>query len=396
MNSNEKTLAVLGSTGSIGTQALDVARSLGLRVNLLAAHRSAELLAAQIAEFHPHTAVCADRGTADRVRALCDVGATRLLAGDEALDEALAADPCDLTVHAIAGLAGLRSALAVSRTKTRVCMANKEALICAGELIFANLCESGGELIPVDSEHSAIFQCLAENRGEPTDRAASAKNVRRLILTASGGPFFGKTREELAAVTPQTALAHPTWKMGPKITVDSATLMNKGFEIIEAVRLFGVTPDKVDVVVHRQSIIHSMVEYTDNTVIAQLGEPDMRGAIRYSFTYPDRAPSQSAPLNFAALGSLTFAAPDTDAFPLLDAGRAAYKMGGTALCSLIAADEAAVDAFLCGGLGFEKIPDVVLEALALSTPLETTVENLAIADASARETASKLISRAAN
>ena len=396
MESERKTVAVLGSTGSIGTQALDVVREAGLTVSLLAAHRNAALLAKQISGFHPNTAICADRETADKVTSLCDLGETSLAYGDDALDDALLSSPADLTVHAIAGLAGLRSALTASRTNTRLCMANKEALICAGEIIFANLRESGGELVPVDSEHSAIFQCLAENRGEPTDRAASAKSVKRLILTASGGPFFAKTKSELASVTPETALAHPTWRMGPKITVDSATLMNKGFEIIEASRLFGVPHSKVDVVVHRQSIIHSMVEYTDNTVIAQLGAPDMRSAIRYSFTYPGRGTSPSEPLDFASIGSLTFERPDTNAFPLLDAGRTAFDMGGSAPCSLIGADEVAVEAFLSGRLGFLRIADVVLETLDATTPTEVTEESLAEADALARETASRLVRRYGN
>lgn len=388
-----KTVAVLGSTGSIGTQALDVVRETGLSVILLAAHKNAALLAKQISEFHPKRAICADRETADRVRSLCDLGDTFLAFGGDALDEALLAGSADLTVHAIAGLAGLRSAFTAARSGTRLCMANKEALICAGELIFAALRESGGELVPVDSEHSAIFQCLAENRAEPTDRAASAKNVRRLILTASGGPFFGVDKCELAKVTPERALAHPTWKMGPKITVDSATLMNKGFEIVEAARLFGVPHDKVDVVVHRQSIIHSMVEYTDNTVIAQLGTPDMRSAIRYSFTYPERGTSLNEPLDLISLGALTFERPDAKTFPLLDAGRLAFDMGGTAPCALIGADEVAVDAFLRGKLVFVHIPDVVLETLAATKALPVSELSLTETDAIARESAARIAAK---
>ena len=272
-------------------------------------------------------------------------------------------------------------------------MANKEAIICAGEMIFENLRKAGGELVPVDSEHSAVFQCLAENRGEPSDVCASAKSVKRIILTASGGPFFGMTKAELEKVTPQRALAHPTWKMGRKITVDSATLMNKGFEIAEAVRLFGVASERVDVVVHRQSIIHSMVEYTDNTVIAQLGSPDMRSAIRYSFTYPDRGVSLSASLDFAALGTLTFDRPDAEAFPLLDAGRAALEAGGTAPCTMIGADEVAVEAFLSGEIAFTAIADVVLETLHAVTPTEITEESLAAADAEARSIAAEKLKR---
>lgn len=387
MNIQNKTVAVLGSTGSIGCQTLDVVRQLGLRVSLLVGHKNASELARQISEFSPDTVICADRETAERIRGMTDVAPDVLRFGEDALDEELLCRPADFTVHAIAGLAGLRSALAASRTKTRICMANKEALICAGELIFENLRTGGGELIPVDSEHSAIFQCLAENRGEKTDAAASPKSVKRLILTASGGPFFGRTGEELDGVTPEMALAHPTWRMGPKITVDSATLMNKGFEIAEAIRLFGVSPDMVDVVVHRQSIIHSMVEYTDNTVIAQLGAPDMRSAIHYAFTYPERAVVSSAPLDFASVGTLTFDRPDAGVFPLLEAGRTAYRMGGTALCTLIGADEEAVAAFLRGELGFRQIADVTLETLEGAQILPVSEEALCEADRRAREIA---------
>ena len=239
-------------------------------------------------------------------------------------------------------------------------MANKEAVICAGDMIFDNIRKNGGELVPVDSEHSAVFQCLAENRREGS---SLAENVSKIILTASGGPFFGMTSEELERVTPERALAHPTWKMGPKITIDSATLMNKGFEIIEAVRLFGVEPERIEVVIHRQSIIHSMVEYIDNTVIAQLGLPDMRSAVRYALTFPGRAEVRSAGLDFASVGTLTFDRPDEKAFPLLNAGREAYKMGGTALCSLIAADERAVGEFIAGNIGFGDISRAVFAAL---------------------------------
>lgn len=403
MDMHDKTVAILGSTGSIGTQTLDVVHELGLRVSLLVGHRNAEVLARQITELSPEKAICADRETAQRIMGMTDVAPDTLLFGEDALDEALLSSPADFTVHSIAGLAGLRSALTASRTKTRICMANKEALICAGELIFGNLRCFGGELIPVDSEHSAIFQCLAENRAKyraddhtQSSGVISSKSVKRLLLTASGGPFFGWTREELETVTPEMALAHPTWRMGPKITIDSATLMNKGFEIVEAIRLFGVSPDQIDVVVHRQSIIHSMVEYTDNTVIAQLGAPDMRSAIRYAFTYPERAEVSSAPLDFAALGSLTFDSPDTDVFPLLDAGRLAYEMGGTAPCTLIGADEEAVDAFLCGELGFCQIADVTFETLEAAQTETVSEESLREADARGRALARECINKQKN
>lgn len=389
----DKTLAVLGSTGSVGTQSLDVAGELGICVRVLCGHTNAEILARQIAEFHPEIALCANESVADRIRSLTDLGETKLYYGENELLRVLAESPSDITLHAISGLAGIPSAIVASQSKTRLCMANKEALICAGELIFSNLGKSGGMLVPVDSEHSAIVQCLAENRGEPTNCAASSKNVKRIILTASGGPFYGWDRDRLRTVTAEMALAHPTWKMGKKITVDSATLMNKGFEIVEAIRLFGVGADQVDVVIHRQSIIHSMVEYNDNTVIAQLGTPDMRNAVRYAISYPERSYVSCAGLDFASMGKLTFDAPDSEAFPLLWAGKKAYGMGGSALCSLIAADEEAVAAFLGSELGFTQIAEAVEDVLSRCEILPVTTESLAEADRAAREIFRKRVSR---
>lgn len=262
----DKTVTVLGSTGSVGTQALDVIRETGYRVKVLSGHRNIILLAEQVREYSPEAVVCADEHCAAELSELTD-NKTEILCGSDSLCDLLKENPADVTVHAIAGLAGIKSALAASNTATRLAMANKEAIICAGDIIFRNLKNNGGSLIPVDSEHSAIFQCLAENKDKNSDGVISSDNVKRILLTASGGPFFGKNRIELERITPEMALDHPTWKMGPKITVDSATLMNKGFEIIEAVRLFGVLPEQVEVLIHRQSIIHSMVEYIDNTVM---------------------------------------------------------------------------------------------------------------------------------
>ena len=360
MNKSVKTVIVLGSTGSVGTQALDVIKELGLDVVMLTGHKNIKLIAEQIKEFSPEIACVADCDTARELEKMIGNCTTKVIFGEEQMSDALEAHCADVTVHAIAGLAGLASALKASQTPTRLAMANKEAVICAGDMIFDNLRKSGGELVPVDSEHSAVFHCLAENRREGS---SLAENVSKIILTASGGPFFGMTSEELERVTPERALAHPTWKMGPKITIDSATLMNKGFEIIEAVRLFGVEPERIEVVIHRQSIIHSMVEYIDNTVIAQLGLPDMRSAVRYALTFPGRAEVRSAGLDFASVGTLTFDRPDEKAFPLLNAGREAYKMGGTALCSLIAADERAVGEFIAGNIGFGDISRAVFAAL---------------------------------
>lgn len=293
----------------------------------------------------------------------------------------------DVIVHSIAGLGGTRAALAAAESGRRLAMANKEAIIAAGDLIHERLVASGGELIPVDSEHSAIFQCLSTSCGR-----AKGESVRRILLTASGGPFFGMSREEMSAVTPERALAHPTWKMGPKITVDSATLMNKGFEVIEAVRLFGVRPEQVEVLVHRQSIIHSMVEYIDNSVIAQLAAPDMRSCIRYALSYPKRAETTHGQLDFKTLGSLTFAAPDLEAFPLLALAYEAIREDGTAPVALIAADEVAVDAFFKRRIGFTDIYKIVAETLErIQTHTVCSAEDVYLAAECACRTAEELI-----
>lgn len=386
-----KTVTVLGSTGSVGTQALDVIAELQMKVRLLAGYKNVRLLSEQISRFSPEYVYVADAECARELRELAPQRDTQIIFGEDSLLDLLCTSPADITVHSIAGLAGLKTALCASCTKTRLAMANKEAIICAGDMIFENLRKYGGELVPVDSEHSAIFQCLAENRN--VGASGLSDNVSRLILTASGGPFFGKKAEELKNVTPQMALAHPTWEMGPKITVDSATLMNKGFEIIEAVRLFGVAEENVDVVVHRQSIIHSMVEYIDNTVIAQLGAPDMRSAVRYAVSYPGRVSLNSAGLDFAQISKLTFDEPDCEAFPLLNAGRIAYRMGKTAPASLISADECAVDAFIHGRLGFSQIADAVFYTLDKVKIYDVSEESIFTAVREAEEICSDYISK---
>ena len=277
--------------------------------------------------------------------------------------------------------------LAAAKTGARIGMANKEAIITAGDWIYDELKKSGGQLIPVDSEHSAIFQCLAASGAARADGCDGSSIVKRILLTASGGPFFGWDRAQLENVTPEAALAHPTWKMGPKITIDCATLMNKGFEVIEAVRLFGVSVDQVEVLVHRQSIIHSMVEYIDNTVIAQLGAPDMRSCIRYAASYPTRTWVGGKGLDFAALHSLTFDAPDTNTFPLLDAARDAIRRGGVAPTALVAADEEAVASFLRSEISLNTMAESVMEAMAMtadSTP--SCVEDIYEAEQTARKT----------
>ena len=368
---SERRAAVLGSTGSVGTQAIDALTRLGTKIDLLTAGRNVELVARQAIECDVRAVAVPDEGDGERLRSLLP-DTIKVYAGESAVCDSIRSCGCDLIVHSISGMAGIPAALAAADTGARIAMANKEALISLGHLIYERLEKSGGELIPVDSEHSAIFQCLsASGCADPKSPADSSK-IRRILLTASGGPFFGKKREELEAVTPEMALAHPTWKMGAKITIDCATLMNKGFELIEACRLFNVEPDRVEVLVHRQSIIHSMVEYTDGAVIAELSYPDMRDCVRYALAYPDRAPFGGEPLDFVKLGSLTFHAPDTEAFPLLSAAVDAWYMGGTAPAALIAADEEAVEAFIKKKLSFNGISDVVRETLKKITVLPAT------------------------
>ena len=347
-------VAILGSTGSVGTQTIDVVRNMELAVSLLTAWNNPDLLAEQILQVHPDTVFVKNKEAADHLQEILGVDCPRCIWSQNELLDAVRTTDADCIIHAIAGLAGIPAALAAADSGKRVAMANKEAVIVLGDVLREHVRLSGGELIPVDSEHSAIFQCLQASPGE---------KIRRILLTASGGPFFGYTKEQLAGVTREQTLAHPTWKMGSKITVDSATLMNKGFEIMEAVRLFDVPEDRVEVLVHRQSIIHSMVEYTDNTVIAQLAPPDMRYCIRYAMTHPGRDLVAAQGLDFAALASLTFASPDTEVFPLLQTAREAIREDGICPAALIAADEAVVDAFLAGELSFDGIAPAVIETM---------------------------------
>lgn len=383
-----KTAMVLGSTGSVGTQTLDVVRELGLDVTFLAAGRNVRLLAEQIREFRPKKVYVKDSSSV--VELLMLLGnkyfPDEVTCSETELLEEIRNTDADIIFHSIGGLEGTAAAFAAADSGKRVAMANKEAIIAAGDLIFDRIRASGGDFIPVDSEHSAVFRCLEGRNG--------TANLNKILLTASGGPFFGRSAEELKSVTPEEALAHPTWKMGPKITIDSATLMNKGFEIIEAVRLFGVPEDRVDVVIHRQSIIHSMVEYTDHTVLAELSYPDMRDCIRYAATAPDTAKVSASGLDFAKLGTLTFAAPDTEAFPLLDAARQAVRTGGTAPVSLIAADEEAVAAFLAKKIGFTEISSLVLETLGKAdVSYDISEESISEAARQAREICGNLIKR---
>ena len=350
-----KTIALLGSTGSIGRQTLQVARELKLRVAALAAGSSVELLEAQAREFSPRLAVLYDKDAAAELRQRLRDTDIEVLAGPEGLLAAAQAEEADTVVTAVVGSVGLEPTLAAIRLGRRIALANKETLVCAGELVMAAAREYGADILPVDSEHSAIFQCL--------QGCADRREIKRLILTCSGGPFFGKHYEELEHMTPADALKHPNWSMGAKITIDSATLMNKGLEVIEAMRLYGLPLEQVDAVIHRQSVIHSLVEFRDGALLAQLGTPDMKLPIRFAMTYPHRAESPDAPLDLLTCGALTFDRPDEEAFPCLRLAREAAAVGGTACAILNGANEAAVGLFLQGKLGFNDIPRRVERAL---------------------------------
>ncbi len=371
-----KTITILGSTGSIGRQTLSVADELGLRVAALTAERNVELLEAQCRQYRPELAVLTDKAAAEELKVrLADMN-IRVLAGAEALCEAAALPEADTVVAAVCGFAALRPTLTAIHEKKRIALANKETMVCAGQIMQAAARESGAEIIPVDSEHSAIFQCLMGCR----DRA----EVKRLILTCSGGPFFGKTREELVCMTKSDALRHPNWKMGAKITVDCATLMNKGLEIIEAMRLYDLPLLKVEAVIHRQSVVHSLVEFVDGAVLAQLGVPDMRIPIGLAMTYPNRAHNPAPALDLLTCGPLTFDAIDETAFPCFVLAKQAAQLGGTACTALNAANEEAVGLFLQDKIGFYDIADAVEAALRLPVVQEPSLADIFEADRLAR------------
>ena len=350
-----KTIALLGATGSIGRQTLEVVRELGLSVAALTAHTQIDLLEQQARQLMPRLAVLYDETAAQELRRRLRGTGIEVMAGEEGLLAAATLPEADTVVTAVMGSVGLKPTLAAIRQGKRIALANKETLICAGELVMDAAAQYGAEIVPVDSEHSAVFQCLqgCRDRGE----------VKRILLTCSGGPFYGRTFEELERVTAADALRHPNWHMGPKITVDSATLMNKGLEIIEAMRLYRLPAEQVQAVIHRQSIVHSLVEYRDGALLAQLGTPDMKLPIRYALTYPCRAESPDAPLDLLTCGALTFAPPDETAFPCLRLARQAAKTGGTACAILNGANEAAVGLFLAGEIGFNDIPRRVERAM---------------------------------
>ena len=372
-----KTISILGSTGSIGRQTLDVAEQMGLRVAALTANSSVEQMEAQCRQFLPRLAVMTDEAAArDLAVRLADTE-TKVLGGFDALTEAATAPEADTVVTAVVGMVGLRPTLAAIEAKKRIALANKETLVCAGGLVMDAADRYGAEIVPVDSEHSAIFQCVqgCADRGE----------IKRLILTCSGGPFYGMTYGEVGKMTKADALKHPNWKMGPKITVDCATLMNKGLEVIEAMRLYRLPLEQVSVVIHRQSIVHSLVEYRDGAVLAQLGTPDMRLPIRYAMTYPNRGVNPAEPLDLLACPPLTFAAPDREAFPCLRLAEEAATEGGTACAILNGANEEAVGLFLADRIGFHDIPRLVAKARAEVPVVQNpSLEEILAADAAAR------------
>ena len=375
-------ISVLGSTGSIGRQSLDIISRLPVKVAALTAGTSVERMAQQCRQFRPQLAVMATQEAAEALRdAVRDLD-IRIMWGEEGLIEAATMEGVDCVITAVVGMLGLKPTLAAIRSGKRIGLANKETLVCAGELVMAEAKKYGVEIIPVDSEHSAIFQCLMGSR--------DPKEVHKIILTCSGGPFFGKTREELAYVTKADALRHPNWKMGQKITIDCATLMNKGLEVIEAMRLYDLPLEQVDVVIHRQSIVHSMVEFVDGAVMAQMGSPDMRLPIQLAMTYPERMACVVEPLDLLTCGDLSFKAPDMDAFPCLKLARDCAKAGGTACPVMNGANEQAVAMFLNDEIGFYDIYNLVSKAVD-SVPFikDPTLEQILESDRLAREAVMK-------
>ena len=373
-----KCISILGSTGSIGRQSLDIVDHLGISVCALTAGSNVERMAEQCRKYRPALAVMATEEAAQKLKNEIFDLPIRISWGEQGLMEAAAMEEADCVITAVVGMVGLKPTLAAIRAKKRIGLANKETLVCAGELVMAEAQKYGAEIVPVDSEHSAIFQCLMGSH--------SPKEVKKIILTCSGGPFYGKSKEELEKVTKEDALKHPNWKMGAKITIDCATLMNKGLEVIEAMRLYHVPVEQVDVVIHRQSIVHSMVEYTDGAVMAQMGSPDMRLPIQLAMTYPERCAGIVEPLNLLTCGPLTFAAPDLEVFPCLALARKCAALGGTACPVMNGANEAAAALFLNDRIGFYQIYSLVAGAVDHVPFIQNpTLEEILDADRQARE-----------
>ncbi len=372
-----KCVSILGSTGSIGRQSLDVIDNLNIPVCALTAGTNAERMAQQCRKYRPELAVMATETAAQELSGMISDLSTQIAWGEEGLIRAATMEKADCVITAVVGMVGLKPTLAAIRAKKRIGLANKETLVCAGELVMAEAKKYGTEIIPVDSEHSAIFQCLMGMH--------HPREIKRLILTCSGGPFFGMSLGELGKVTKADALRHPNWKMGEKITIDCATLMNKGLEVIEAMRLYDLPLEQVDVVIHRQSIVHSLVEFVDGAVMAQLGSPDMRLPIQLAMTYPERTACPADPLDLTKCGALTFTEPDTETFPCLALARVCAKAGGTACPVMNGANEEAVAQFLRGQIGFYDIYNRVSKAVD-TVPFirEPSLEQILEADRLAR------------
>ena len=373
-----KCVSILGSTGSIGRQSLDVIGKMeGIRVAALTAGSSVQKMAEQCRAFHPQLAVMATREAAESLKAALRDMEISVAWGEEGLIQAATLPQVDCVITAVVGMVGLKPTLAAIRAGKRIGLANKETLVCAGELVMAEADRWGAEIVPVDSEHSAIFQCLMGCK----DRA----EVRRILLTCSGGPFFGMEAAQLRQVTKADALQHPNWKMGPKITVDCATLMNKGLEVIEAMRLYRVPLEQVEVLIHRQSIVHSLVEFNDGAVMAQLGSPDMRLPIQLALTYPERRESPVERLDLTKCPPLTFCPPDEEKFPCLALAKACAKRGGTACPTMNGANEEAVALFLADKIGFYDIYRLVSQAVeAVPFVRNPSLEEILEADRLAR------------
>ena len=372
-----KNISVLGSTGSIGVQTLDVAEMHGIRVSALTANRSTKFLEEQARRFRPDIVAMSDSHSAAELKAALSDTDIRVYSGEEGIKAAAQYEKADTVVNAIVGVAGLLPTLAAIEAGKNLALANKETLVAGGSIVKSEIKKHGVKLYPVDSEHSAIFQCL---QGCPEGA------LKKLILTASGGAFFGRTKKELENVTVEQALRHPNWSMGAKITIDAATMMNKGLEVIEASWLFDVPDDKIDVLIHRESIIHSMIQLRDNAVIAQLGTADMRIPIQYALTFPERLPSPAGELDLAELSSLTFCRPDNDTFACLPICREALRKGWLYPCAANAANEAAVQLFLERKISFLQIPEIVYRAVAdlKNDGSEVTLEAILNADKETR------------
>ncbi len=378
-----RNLCILGSTGSIGRQSLEVAAHLGIPVSVLAAGTKIDLLAEQCRTFHPKLAVTATQEGAEALSQALSGQPIQIAWGEAGLLEAAAFPETDCVITAVVGMLGLKPTLAAIAAKKRIGLANKETLVCAGELVMAAAARYGAEIVPVDSEHSAIFQCLMG--------CADRREVEKLLLTCSGGPFFGRSRGELETVTSQDALRHPNWRMGPKITVDCATLMNKGLEVIEAMRLYGLPQNRVEVLIHRQSVVHSLVSFRDGAVLAQLGSPDMRLPIQLAMTYPERVESLAPPLDLTVCGPLTFEKPDLETFPCLALALACARAGGTACAAMNGANEAAVALFLKDQIGFYDIYRRVSQAVdAVPYVRQPNLDQILEADRLARALAGEL------